>query len=300
MRKFLIRAFAYLIVVLLLANGLALLASYNLRNSSFYKSTYLVNDFKEGTTFDYFLLGSSRGLTTLNTQQADSLMSTKGVNLSMDDTDLKSQLLMMRHFFNSGYKADFCVLVLDGTHFESTSAKLGNNDYRFAPFAGRDYVQQHYLQYEEGKVKPLAWSAWLPFLSFSYYNLELTIPSMLTAIKPERRNRFDALGNYTYPVRKHENSVEKRKIEDAVVSNSLLKEFISLAGENACEVIIYVAPYQNIEYTNLETDYPFHIINHSGRLTDNSLFFDHLHVNSIGRTQATRAFAKAFSAIREK
>ncbi|MFA0964510.1 hypothetical protein AB9P05_22070 [Roseivirga sp. BDSF3-8] len=295
MRKFLIRSAVYLVILLLIANGLAALASYSLRHSAFYKSTFLVHSFDEGTRFDYFLLGSSRGLTTLDTHLADSLMETNGINLSMDDTDLKSQLLMMRHFFSSGYKADVCVLVLDKAHFEKTSGKLGNNDYRFAPFAARDYVYQHFMKYEEGTVKPLAYSAWLPFLSFSYYNLELAIPSLLTALKPERRNRFDERGNYTYPVRKYkEQKADKEEIAEGHITNPRLGEFVALAKENNCRLLFYVAPYQNIHYTEILSHFPASVINHTGVIKDDSLFFDHLHVNTIGRREATRSFAEAY------
>ena len=102
MKLFILKIVKYVTVIILMANILGWTGDLILRKSSFFKPSFLLNNYKQGEQFDYFILGSSRGLTTLDSKQIDSSLSTKGINLSMDDTDLKTHLLMLNHFFKNG------------------------------------------------------------------------------------------------------------------------------------------------------------------------------------------------------
>ncbi|WP_166382127.1 hypothetical protein [Polaribacter sp. 11A2H] len=299
MKKFIKKIIYFSFLILFLGNIIAFSASYFLRKSSFYKSAFLVNGFNPDKKIDYFVVGSSRGLTTLNTNLIDEKLKTNGVNLSMDDTDLKTQFLMIQHFFESNFKAKYLVLVLDANHFLNTPLKLGSNDYRFAPFVSRSYVKSHFKKYESTSLNILANSNYNPFFAYSYYNLELLLPAALSAIKPQFRNKFDAFGNYSYPSSGHEKgsttfNIKKTKTE---ITNPIIKEIKNYLNENNCELIIYIAPYQLEKFTfNNTLDYV--IINDSSVLENkNELFYDKIHVNSKGREQSTLFFINNFKAL---
>lgn len=297
MKKFIINCSVYIIIVLVTGNIISFSARYFLGESQFYKSSFLVNAYEKEKQFDYFITGSSRGLTTLNSSLIDEKLKLTGVNLSMDDTDLKTQKLMIQHFFNSGFKAKYCVLTLDDSHFIKTNNELGNNDYRFVAFSGRDYVKDHYRKYEEGKLKMLFNSKYFPLFSFSYYNLELLIPSVLSAIKPMYRNKYDEKGNYSYPNSKITHQKESKvaiETKEFEIINPLINDIVSILEENKCKLIIYVAPYEDLNYTTSINYENFTLINHSNAILDQNLFFDRIHVNTRGRTVATEIFTEDF------
>ena len=66
MRKFLTKIAFYSFLILLLGNGVAFLSLYVLGKSQLYKNQFVKNGVAE-THFNYVVLGSSTGLTTLDT-----------------------------------------------------------------------------------------------------------------------------------------------------------------------------------------------------------------------------------------
>ena len=292
MRKFLKKIFIYAIVVLLIGNIIGFSANYFLKKSSFYKSSFLVNNFNPIEKFDYFIVGSSRGLTTLNTTAIDDSLNIKGINLAVDDSDLKTQFLMIKHFFQSNFKSDYLVLVLDSNHFKETSIKLGSNDYRFVPFIERDYIKEHFKKYEDKTLNILSNSDINPFFAYSYYNLELFLPSVLSVFKPRIRNRFDEFGNYSYPYSEKKATILSSKSSNQIIKNLLLEDIDNYLKKNNCELIIYIAPYQTQNFIFKEVGYS--MINHSGILNDNKYFYDTQHVNFIGRELSTNYFIDSF------
>ncbi|ARN77655.1 hypothetical protein BST97_06405 [Nonlabens spongiae] len=291
MKKFLIKCGIYLVALILISNLICFGLMFSLRNSSFYKPYFLTSNFQEGQVFDYVILGSSRGLTTLDSQQIDEELNTSGLNISMDDTDLKSHLLMLKHFAASGFRSKKVVLTLDQSNFIKIDSTLGNNDYRFAAYGYKDYVRTHYESYEEGTVKPLSRSGYLPMLSYSYYNLELIAPSLMAVAQPKKRNKFDGFGNYSYPTNRSIKKQEKIETVSARFSNPILDAIQKICQEQNMELIIYIAPYADREIVIGDNESNFKVINHSGiLLNQEELFYDVIHVNKIGRQKATEYF----------
>ena len=304
MSKFLKKAFFYGFVIFIVANGSAFLLNYFLSKSEFYKPSFLINKYAQQKEFDYFILGSSRGLTTLNTQQIDDSLTLKGINLSMDDTGLDMHYLMLQHFFQSGYSAEYCILTLDKIDFKNSKEALSNNAYRFVPYASQDYVQNYYSA-KESFPFVLSFSHVFPMFSFAYYNLELVFPSILSIVYPQRRYRFDKKGNYSYPsnlkVSQEGERIEKKGHSEIKIINSKLNEFLHVLHANNCKLIVYIAPYQKEAFDLKQADIaPFIIINHSNLITDYSDFYDTLHVNSKGRKKASDAFLDDFRVILEE
>jgi len=295
MKRFLLKLSLYGIVFLILINCIGWIGDAALRRSSFFKPSFLVNSFQVDEKIDYLILGSSRGLTTLNSIRIDEELGLNGINLSMDDTDLKTHTLMLKHFFNNGFKADYCILTLDNSNFEKTQLRLGDNDYRFSPFIQENYVKEHFNTYETIPLKPNSNSRLFPFIKYSYYNLQLVPATIVSLLTPEKRHRFDEKGNFVYPgtkLTKHEKTKPITKI--AQINNPLVDEIKKICEKNNSKLIIYIAPYKDFV---IELDASTNTINHSGILTTQNYFYDKLHVNSDGSEFATLEFIKELKNI---
>ncbi len=301
MKKFIIKIFLNLAIFLVLGNLVAFACQYFLGKSQFYKPNFVVNALDQESIYDYFMVGSSRGLTTIDSKQIDKEINTNGINLSMADTDLKTQVLMVKHFYAEGYSAKNCILILDKQHYTKTYQELGGNDYRFVAYSGRDYVNEHYNAYEDGIVRPLTISNFLPLAAYSYYNLELFMPSGLAGLKPNFRNKFDERGNYAYPNQNLTSPAATRSSYTATITNPLVKEIEELTAANNTRLIIYIAPYinetQQVDLGTIDAK----LINHSNKFVGkDELYHDGLHVTEIGRTAATEFFIPDLKPVLKK
>lgn len=301
MGRFLIQIGKYFLITLILANALALLSQYSLLHSSIFKATFLINNFDPGVEFDYIISGSSRGLTSIGSKEIDQLISTNGINLSQDDTGLPSHIIMAKHFFESGYRSRHCILVLDDSHFENSSKEINDNDYRLAPFLHKPYIYSYFKEKEKGIMRPYTYGRFMPAILYGHYNTELFFPSLFTLIKPSYRHRFDSFGNYTYPEKAGENSsayedefkVSKKPV---TISNPMITEFKEYLKEHNCELVIYIAPYQNMDII-IENELDIPIINHSSALQDKILFYDPIHLNHLGMKEASLLLSQSLQKI---
>lgn len=298
MKKFLLKILGYIVLLLVLGNLIALLSGYFLSKSYFYKQDFIVNHFATNTHFDYILAGSSRGLTTINTSKVDEQLGISGLNISTDDTGLPNQFLMIQHYFESGFTANYCILTLDYGHFEESERKLSDNDYRFISFTDRSYVNEYLKTYEKGIIRPLTWSKFFPILAFSFYNMELFWPSAVAVVKPKYTNRFDLNGNYSYPDGNDtQESVEIKFSEVKLeIKNPILIELDSYLKRKNCKLLIYVAPYSNLQIA-INNSHGYEIINHSGSLKQSKYFYNSEHVNGLGKIKATELFTDEISDI---
>lgn len=287
MKKFLYKTALYLALTLVIVNGIAWCCLAFHRNSSFYKPSFFTHAV---TTkhLDYVVIGSSIGLTSIDTKQIDSLNHSRGINLSIDDTSLSSNYLMLEHFYNQGGKANHCILSISSWDLANAAPQLNDNDYRFLPFVSEAYVYTYYSRMEKGVFKPLTYSHYLPFLGVSYYNTELFYTALVAALQPEKRNRFDEKGNYTYP----ETNTSKNEPYRTVTlewKNPFVAKIKALCKKNNTQLIIYQAPQLQTKVINLNPNYNF--VNHSTLLAPQEGFYDNIHIDSRGRKKATAALA---------
>ena len=291
MRVFLKNSGIIFILFLGLATAISFVSLNVMKRSSFYKPSFLVNDINENE-LDYIILGASTGLTTLNTKVIDSMTNKRGVNLAMDDTALSSQLLMLQHFLAQGKSTKYCILAPNTASFDSRMNSLSDNDYRFLPFIGTDYVTHYYGQFNEVPAKLLKWSEWMPLLGVSYFNAEIFYPALMGALNPKKRNRFDDRGNYTYPVRNQKESKTIVFSEKLVnFTNPYVKEIEALCMANNIQLICYFSPVQGKKYVSNSSEYK--VIDHSDLFKDTAYFYDILHVNQKGRAVASIRFAES-------
>ncbi len=287
MRRFLKHSLVFLGAFLILANGLSWMSLYFLRKSEFYKPSFALQKSKE--KLDYIVLGSSTGLTTLDTQIIDSITGLQGVNLSMDDTSMPLHALMLEHFLAQGGKVSSCVLVFDAGQMNQQSLQTSGNSYRFLPFIQEEYVIEYFKAADNSL---LSRSKWLPVIGVGYYNAELFYPGLYSAIDPKRHNRFDAKGNYSYPNSGGPQKRETDRLEFGLY-NPWFKKIKTLCEANSIELILYHPPKFRSEVVSEVSVSNF--INHSKLLQDAALFYDHLHVNNKGRQLTSVTFANEFS-----
>ncbi|MGB5982880.1 MAG: hypothetical protein WBG46_12110 [Nonlabens sp.] len=287
MSKFLRKSIIWTIVFLVLMTIIAELSLYLLRSSHFYKPSFVAQ--LEQKDFDYVVLGSSTGLTTIDTQLLDSLSGYEGVNLSMDDTALPTHYLMLQHFYNTGHTTKKVVLSITPWDLAEDTPEIGNNDYRFIPYINREYVHGHLDELTSELWNPLTASRFFPFVGLSYYNTELLPPSLISIVAPEKRNRFDEKGNYSYPKSIYKPKDGEPQVYDLQFNNPFLGKLEQFCSEKGIELILYQSPIYNGSYKEqIKGD---HLINHISLLDSTEYFYDRIHVNQKGRKLVTSNLA---------
>lgn len=292
MKKFILKIIVYGFLILLIGNGIALLSLYFMGKGQLYKPQFVKNGVKE-KHFDYVVLGSSTGLTTLDTKQIDSTLNTTGLNISMDDTALNTHYLMLRYFYAQNKTTDYLVLAVTPWDLANEEPVLSDNDYRFFSEQYTDEVHDYYQAISYAGFPVLKYSAYLPILGVSYYNTEVFYPSLLAVAQPKKRNRFDDRGNYSYPESGSPKETDE-KAETTAFKNPYFDKIKSFCVEKGIQLIVYQSPLYK---TKVDLSGQKIVINHSDFLKDEALFYDNLHVNVNGRKECTGDFSRQFSAI---
>ncbi len=293
MQKFILHTLKYILFILIVLNVASALSLWVHRKSAYYKPSYLVSQVEQDD-FDYIILGSSTGLTTLNSIQIDTITRLSGINLSMDDSSLSSHYLMLSHFLNLGKTTRKVVLSISEGDLENENPKLSGNDYRFLPWISKPYVRTYYASFSGKKAQGLAMSRYLPIWGISQYNSVLFFPSLQAILQPQKRNRFDRYGNYVYPNSGGVNTISEKETH-IQINNPFFNKLKALCDDHQIELILYQPPVANKNVLTINTDLEW--INHSKLLNDSKLFYDNAHVNAEGRFIASKELAKAFLKI---
>jgi len=297
MKVFIKHIFFLLLVILGLATLLSESSLYFLRQGSFYKPSFVANSL-DSEHYDYLVLGSSIGLTTLNTIAIDSITGLHGVNLSMDDTGLGAHYLMLEHFLAEGKTTDYCVLSSSAVSLNTLNPRISTNDYRFLPYIRRDYVKDYFGSFPQREAQIATASSLFSFIGVSFYNAEIFYPSLLSLSNSKRRNRFDASGNFHYPL-------DKTKLHQTFNSTDLnirlqnpyLEKLKKLCEAHAIQLVVYVPPIQGKKVVVGDDGYL--VVNHSTIFTDSYYFNDMIHVNFEGRQLASSLFAEELKSLAE-
>jgi hypothetical protein len=265
-----------------------------IKKSNTIKTTYVFNNLTN-VTLDYVVIGSSRGLTTLNTNKIDSVLSIEGFNASLDGAGIATNWLMLNHLIHCNVKFKYCIFVLDEMGIEDNIYQFSKNTYRFIPFFNYDHIQNEISKFEDCREK-FNFRASRFYPGFSVFeNNKIILPTAIKSlINPTQRNKFDEKGNYIYPLI---NSTSETYLNDTITYinyGQVYQGFVNLCEKNNIEFITYIAPLQG---KHLSVPYKSHLINHSSLFNNSKYFYDHLHVNSIGRDKATDSFILNFKKI---
>lgn len=293
MKKFIFYFLKIILAGIILASLITEGSYWALRNGNFYKPTFVENSIQE-KELDYIILGASTALTGIDSKLLDSLTGMKGYNLAIDDTGLPNNYLMLRHYLAQGKTVKQVILVPTIASLKEKKPSLGGNDYRFLMYNKFDYVQHYYkeLEQQEDKIPVLSTSKYVPFLGISYFNVELFFPSLVSLVRPNKRNRFDEFGNYTYPDNNFKPKKSKLKIEKVNFNHKYFSKIVQLCKDENIQLFIYFPPIYNtrLEFENNN----YNVVNFTEKLKDNTDFYDVLHVNRNGRRKVSIALANSF------
>jgi len=290
MIKFIKKICFYGLTIFIVLNLIAFLSLHFLGNSCFYKQQFIKNGVKE-TNFDYVVLGSSTGLTTLDTKLIDSITGKSGLNISIDDSGLNSHYLMLQQFYLSGKTTKKLILAVVVDDLNNANPVINTNDYRFMPTIWNEEVGVYFSQMKGENKYLYKIAPYIPLIPVSYYNTELFYPSILSVFKPNSRHLFDDRGNYMYPIsnKKIDNATFKStKVE---FNNPYLKKIIDFCMTNNIEIILYQSPTYKT-FVVFPDQIP--LINHSNLFEDEDYFYDKIHVNFKGRRICSLKFSESF------
>jgi hypothetical protein len=265
-----------------------------IKKSNIIKTTYVFNNLTN-VTLDYVVIGSSRGLTTLNTNKIDSVISIKGYNASLDGAGIATNWLMLNHLIHCNVKFKYCIFVLDEMGIEDNIYQFSKNTYRFIPFFNYDHIQNEISKFEDCREK-FNFRASRFYPGFSVFeNNKIILPlAIKSLINPKQRNKFDEKGNYIYPLINRPSETYLNDTITYINYGQVYQGFVNLCEKNNIKFITYIAPLQG---KHLRIPYKSHLINHSSLFNNSKYFYDHLHVNSIGRDKATDSFIFNFKQI---
>ncbi len=291
MKKFILKILKYSFVILVVTNLIAFASLYFLNKGSFYKPQFLENSILK-SDFDYIIIGSSVGLTGLDSNLINKNQNAIGINLCMDGTFLNSNYLMLAHFLALHKKTKHCILAVSAADLENANPSLNLNDYRFLPNIDQSYIKAYFEKNETSFVNFLAISKYFPAIAVGYYNSEIFFPAVVAAAKPNYHNKFDNNGNFAY----HGNSVfEKRKMisKTIILSNPYLKMIAQLCQKNNIKLIVYLPPSYQRSIKIVDKNYNF--LNFSDKINQKNCFYDPIHLNEKGRYLATENLIKAIN-----
>lgn len=282
MSSFLKRILLYLFVAFFVVETISFIIVYTLLNSQFYKNFDIYNDPKVREA-NLLILGSSRGLTTINTQLLEDSLNTKAYNLSMDDTRISLHRVLLELVIQNTAIPDSIILVYDES--KNLNKKSGN-DHRLLPLIHHNRVVFEYYKKYYGSWQAYLYNA-LPFLYLGKYNIDLLFPSIFALKDNTYKYRANQYGDYMYPV--SSNTDDQNKYTEKHVSLSCENpEFIKIreiCNEYDISLIVYLAPIlsqkQTLSCPNVI------VINHSQLFSSHKEMYDVQHVNPMGRDRAT-------------
>jgi hypothetical protein len=262
-----------------------------LKRSNLFKSTFVFNELKN-KTLDYVIIGSSRGLTTLNSNLIDSLTGLSGFNASTDGGGIATNVLMLQHLIHNKVKFKYCIFTLDEIGIADNTYQFSKNTYRFVPFCQESYVQETMNKFEDCKEKfKFRASRFYPGFTVFENNKTLLTGAVKALINPKSRNRYDEKGNYTYPLGMPIDKNINFDTTEFSLYGKVYYDLLKICVDNNIKLVTYIAP---IEGQFLKVPDIKNLINHSDLLNNSKFFADELHVNPIGRQIATTAFANIF------
>jgi hypothetical protein len=279
--KHFFRVFKIVALSLIALQVISFMLLFSFRNSNFYKPGYA---FRNSTNqYDFVILGSSRGLTSIDTKYLSQRIGQKGFNFSLDDSHIGTHELMLEHLIWNKIKLDTLFLVYENS--SEVVKKISSNDYRFLPFVHTAHTYGYLRVMKETEL--LRASQYFPFAGLGYYNIELLFPSLLSFLKPNYRYHYDEYGDYSYPNRGSRLGEAGDKTAELNFNNVQLNRMYDRCSQEGIQLIILISPSFKTTFTYVGDYKKFNVIDLSQSVTDSTYFYDQLHLNSRGKGKFT-------------
>lgn len=199
----------------------------------------------KNTKTDYIILGNSRAFNSLSTNIIDKQLKTKGLNLGINGTGLAENLMIFDAFLENNNTTKMLIL-------EITFSALQNETYsefsfpEYLPYIDDEKIYSAFIE-TYGKRKAFA-LRYIPFYKYALYNGFWRIQDILrTSIsKNYSYHYFDNSGNLFLPTGTFHCSKNEKSIIKTTKKNSKLQEILSLCKKNNIDVLLYTAPYYNL------------------------------------------------------
>lgn len=284
MKKFLLKFLLFFTCFFLFSIGLSHLLSRVYWKSSIFKPYAIIN-LKQKPT--HLILGSSRALTTLNTEYISRVYKDNDAiwyNYAMDDSSPEIHLAMLEFIVEKGIIPQCVYLQYDRVGQVAKKRNWETNDYRFWPGRGRS---QSLKQYFKGKSNGYLYS-FLPILPYAIHNSELIFPAFFVNFKPDYKHRFNDFGDVAYPNSKTIKETPETIQKDLNTSDPTLLSIKSFCDDNKIKLILFIAPHLRYSYHSDDAD----VCNFSNTLINPEYFYDHQHINGKGRQVFTELFVR--------
>lgn len=268
---------------------------------------------KENETYDFAVLGSSRGACNVDVFTLENELHRKGINLSQVGTAFAELRLIWEAFLK---KNTVKQLLVEVDIFGLDNSNFGHpyHEYNFFPYMNEDFIYND-MKNNFG-TKAVVWKQ-VPFYKYAEYNSISGFSGILSVIK-KLPSEYDEKGGMMLdtPFLENKNVMENRdKIKNSVYTIDKervvpLKAIIDLAKEKNIQVILFIAPSFNeaLQYQKNRTEiigYYASLANEMGiqffdytnlpMCSDIRLFADLEHTTRKGAIEFSGIFARELS-----
>lgn len=286
------RVFKIAALSLIALQGISFILLFTFRDSSFYKTSQAFRN--SNTHYDFAILGSSRGLTSIDTKYLGQQTSQNGFNFSLDDSHIGTHELMLQHLLWNKIDLDTLFLVYENA--SGTVRKMSSNDYRFLPFIHTSHVSLYMDAMNDTEL--LKASKYFPFVGLGYYNIELLFPALVSILKPNYSYHYNDFGDYSYPNSRGKLGDIKDKTATLNFNNVQLRRIAKRCKQEGIELVILISPSYKTKF-KYEGDFKkYNIIDLSKSVTGAKYFYDQLHLNSRGKEKFTQILSAHLSSNR--
>jgi hypothetical protein len=251
--------------------------------------------------YDYAFCGSSRSYNGINISMIDSISKKKGINLSLDGSEISTQSVLMNLFLQKN-SLKTIYLQID---YWNVNSELTNDiaDARLLPYLDSEICFDHYKQFG------FKWFLYryVPFWKYAEFNYYWGPVIFFNSLFNVRKPEFDIkTGSLYYPNGKFlGKNVNQNIIFQKDASFKYLKEIIAMCDSKGIKLVLFTAPYSVVldskeSKTSIDEFFIFckkqkvTYYNFSGTFNKQfSLFYDDVHLNKNGADSFSIFFANS-------
>ncbi|WP_187261808.1 hypothetical protein [Pontibacter beigongshangensis] len=289
MKRILLNAFTILVILYGIFWVLDEIFTSTFQAGNYTKTQWLYK--MQDQEFDYAIHGSSRAYTTINIEEIENETNLRGINISVDGSNITDQYLMLKLFLEHNNKIDHLYLQVDPWS--------ANDEYvqrfsipKFFPYIKEKAVFDHF------KTFGADWYAYryIPFYRYARYNTIWGVHQFFNDAFNLVPQDFDKHGGYFYnSVAYTGDSLKLRKLAFKLDGEyKYLNQIIALCHENNIRLTLFTSPVSDIlidedykhnvaAFTSMMREQGVEYVNY-GDIYGNEIkmFTDAIHLNKYG------------------